>query len=171
MADRLQHKEEEKEVKEVRIKKMKSGFTLVEILIVVVILGILAAIVMPQFSDSSEQSKMSSLTSDLQTVRSQIQLYKAQHHHGAANLPGTVSGISFAQAMTMYTKQDGTLAAAQAPGSDVCGPYLLEIPENPYNESNSVSSGTTAGDGSTGWWYNKATGDFKANDSAGHAGL
>ena len=40
--------------------RKNKGFTLVEILIVVVILGILAAIVIPQFSDASTQSKVSS---------------------------------------------------------------------------------------------------------------
>jgi len=56
--------------------KAKSGFTLVEILIVVVILGILAAIVIPQFTDASTEAKESALKSDLQTMRSQIELYK-----------------------------------------------------------------------------------------------
>ena len=37
--------------------KKRNGFTLVEILIVVVILGILAAIVIPQFSNASEEAK------------------------------------------------------------------------------------------------------------------
>ncbi|MHC4292957.1 MAG: type IV pilin protein, partial [Planctomycetota bacterium] len=54
--------------------KAKKGFTLVEILIVVVILGILAAIVIPQFTDASTEAKISSLRSDLQMMRSQIEL-------------------------------------------------------------------------------------------------
>jgi general secretion pathway protein G len=53
----------------------KKGFTLVEILIVVVILGILAAIVIPQFTSASDEARLSSLTSDLQSLRAQIQLY------------------------------------------------------------------------------------------------
>ena len=41
----------------------KSGFTLIEILIVVIILGILAAIVIPQFSNASNDARKSSLAS------------------------------------------------------------------------------------------------------------
>ena len=62
------------------------GFTLVEILIVVIILGILAAIVIPQFTNASQNARESSLQSTLQTLRSQIQLYKLQHGDYAARL-------------------------------------------------------------------------------------
>ena len=154
--------------------KKKSGFTLVEILIVVVILGILAAIVIPQFSDASEEAKMSSLVSDLQTIRSQIQLYKFHHKHGTIiSLPGTVDGVSFEDSMTKYTKIDGTPAATQAPGDGVYGPYLMEIPTNPYDNNADVTAGTGSppGDDSSGWFYNPVTGAFNANDTAEHAGL
>src|SRR6195952_4990518 len=57
----------------------KSGFTLVEILIVVIILGILAAVVIPQFTNASQDARKSSLVSQLQTLRSQIELFKLQH--------------------------------------------------------------------------------------------
>src|SRR5437588_12205187 len=60
-------------------KSRASGFTLVEILIVVIILGILAAIVIPQFTNASQDARKSSLSSQLQTLRSQIELYKMQH--------------------------------------------------------------------------------------------
>src|SRR3954452_14514347 len=60
--------------------KTRGGFTLVEILIVVIILGILAAIVIPQFSNASTDARKASLLSQLQTFRSQIQLYKLQHN-------------------------------------------------------------------------------------------
>src|SRR5436309_15994207 len=61
------------------MKTRKSGFTLVEILIVVIILGILAAIVIPQFTNASQDARESALLSQLQTLRSQIELYKLQH--------------------------------------------------------------------------------------------
>ena len=56
----------------------RKAFTLIEILIVVVILGILAAIVIPQFTDASDQANVASMKSQLQTMRSQIELFRIQ---------------------------------------------------------------------------------------------
>ena len=62
-----------------RSHRIRQGFTLIEILIVVVILGILAAIVIPQFTDASQEAAASNLRSQLQTIRSQIELYNVQN--------------------------------------------------------------------------------------------
>jgi general secretion pathway protein G len=62
-----------------RSHRSSRGFTLIEILIVVVILGILAAIVIPQFTDASQEAAASNLRSQLQTIRSQIELYNVQN--------------------------------------------------------------------------------------------
>ncbi|HSV27269.1 MAG TPA: prepilin-type N-terminal cleavage/methylation domain-containing protein [Sedimentisphaerales bacterium] len=147
--------------------KAKSGFTLVEILIVVVILGILAAIVIPQFTEASTEAKTSSLVTDLQTMRSQIQLYKIQHND---QLPGSGSA-SFEESMTMYTTVLGALATPQAPGNNVYGPYLRKIPVNQFNNLNTVRyDGAAAGAGTHGWRFDTVTGVFQA-DTAEHAGL
>ena len=47
------------------VRARKTGFTLVEILIVVIILGILAAIVIPQFTNASQDAIESALLSQL----------------------------------------------------------------------------------------------------------
>jgi general secretion pathway protein G len=137
---------------------MKKGFTLVEILIVVVILGILAAIVIPQFSDASTEAKENSLKSNLQTVRSQIELYKIQHND---ELPGAGSA-SFTDSLTAGTDVDG------ASGSDY-GPYLQSFPTNPFNDLATVDIDGTAGDNSHGWYFDSTSGDFSADDSNDHA--
>ena len=146
--------------------KARSGFTLVEILIVVVILGILAAIVIPQFTEASTEAKTSSLCTDLQTMRSQIELYKIQHND---NLPGS-GGATFVQAMTGYT--DITGAVVGAPGPNVYGPYVQQIPTNPFNDLSAIrEDGAAAGANSDGWRFDTTTGAFQADDSAAHAAL
>ncbi len=144
--------------------RSRSGFTLVEILIVVVILGILAAIVVPQFTEASGEAKNSRLMQDLQSVRSQIELYKIQHN-GA--LPGAATGVTFTQAMTGYTVQGGTAGTAGAVGT--YGPYLQKIPSNPYTDANetAVETGTgTPGGGNNAWYFNTTTGAFYADTDA-----
>ena len=146
------------------MRAKKSGFTLVEILIVVVILGILAAIVIPQFTSASTEAKESALVSNLQAVRSQVELYKIHHND---ELPGT-QGIAFTVAMTSTTDQDGVLGTGT---TFRFGPYMREIPVNPFNDLRTVSEGGTAisgqGDSSTGWHFVTSGNDsglFQAND-------
>jgi general secretion pathway protein G len=135
--------------------KAKSGFTLVEILIVVVILGILAAIVIPQFTEASTEAKVSSLVSDLQTMRSQIELYKIQHNDlypGQDAAGGDIAADNFVADLTGYTTVDG--AAAAAPGDGVYGPYLQKMPMNQFRNLNTVAA--TGGD--AGWILTTAAG-------------
>jgi len=146
--------------------RAKTGFTLVEILIVVVILGILAAIVIPQFTNASTQAKESQLVSDLQTMRSQVELYKIQHND---NLPGTQSGEDFATAMLSYTDVDGVVQLAA--GAGIYGPYLQKMPSNPWIADAALAitvtsgTGSAGGDDSSGWYFNTDTGKIQANDS------
>jgi general secretion pathway protein G len=128
--------------------KAKSGFTLVEILIVVVILGILAAIVIPQFTEASTEAKLSSLVSDLQTMRSQIELYKIQHNDlfpGQDAVAGDIDLAGFVADLEGYTNVDGSAAAA--PGAGVYGPYLQKMPTNQFSGSSSVVNADAATDG------------------------
>jgi general secretion pathway protein G len=134
--------------------KARSGFTLVEILIVVVILGILAAIVIPQFTEASTEAKVSSLVSDLQTMRSQIELYKIQHNDA---LPGAGTA-SIKQALTQYTDVYGALAATQAPGTGVYGPYLQKIPTNQFVQGNGINGADADTASPQGWTFDTTTG-------------
>ena len=148
--------------------RAKSGFTLVEILIVVVILGILAAIVIPQFTDASTEAKTSSLCSDLQTVRSQLELYKIQHNDA---IPVPEAGGASWNRMTQYTDIDGNIQATK----DLTfkyGPYLQKVPVNQFNDDDTidVDTGTPGNDGG-GWDFDTTTGEFYADDSAEHAQL
>jgi general secretion pathway protein G len=117
------------------------GFTLVEILIVVIILGILAAIVIPQFSNASTDAKKNSLTSQLQTMRSQMELYKLQHNDQVpsklkvAGLHG-VDPLDWDQ-LTAQTDVSGSTTGA-ATANTKYGPYLQQIPSNPLNGETTI---------------------------------
>lgn len=143
------------------MRSKKSGFTLVEILIVVIILGILAAVVIPQFSDASDDTRAASTMTDLKTIRAQVQLYKAQHSE--------VWPVDFANQMTNFTDVAGNTNATQTAVFRF-GPYMLRVPSNPYtgfdtvttvNDPAAVYAG--AADLLQGWWYNAATGEFRCH--------
>ena len=110
----------------IQAKRMPRAFTLIEILIVVVILGILAAIVIPQFTDAADDANEASMRSQLQTVRSQVELYRAQGETGGTFDPST--------------NWD------QLVNND----YLPAAPKNPYNGSNTVAGAAAAG---VGWMW------------------
>jgi len=121
----------------------KKGFTLVEILIVVVILGILAAIVIPQFSDASTQSKVSSCQTSLASLRAQIQLYKIQHNDIAPAI------ATFEAQMTTYSNAAGATNATKT-ALFPFGPYIQMVPINPWNSQVGVEAAESA---TSGWIY------------------
>jgi len=142
----------------------KGGFTLVEILVVVVLLGILAAIVVPQFTNASNESRTSALMTDLHRIRSQIELYKCQHNDQLPAATGETAD-DFLRRMTTKTDVNGNA------GIDF-GPYFLALPVNPFNDQNTVRiDGAAAGSNTDGWRFDTITGLFQADDSPAHAAL
>jgi general secretion pathway protein G len=157
------------------MRQTRKAFTLVEILIVVIILGILAAIVIPQFTEASTEAKQSSLVSNLQTLRSQVGLYKIQHNDV---LPGVTAGTpdsapasdaEIIRCLTTTTKIDGS-AWNVGDADQKFGPYMQVVPENPFitvdgTASFSFASGLPAALDSSHWYIDTDTGAVYANDS------
>ena len=141
-------------------RKAPKGFTLVEILIVVIILGILAAVVIPQFTNASEDARLSSTTSQLQTLRSAVELYKLQHRDLYPTSDGTVTGTWAWSRLTGKTNEDGTLNAAGK-----FGPYLQAEPVNPLTGKTDIAAAAAADKG----WVLGADGRILAINKAGAA--
>src|SRR5256885_8169569 len=131
----------------------RSAFTLIEVLIVVVIMAILAATIIPQFTDSTKDAKTSTVKFNLATLRAQIQLYRTQH----TGLNPTANLVE----LTQLTDINGITGGAGA----VYGPYLRQIPVNPFTNLSTVTTTTadpllTAPAGTGGWIYNVTTGNI-----------
>ncbi|HIB01144.1 MAG TPA: prepilin-type N-terminal cleavage/methylation domain-containing protein [Phycisphaerales bacterium] len=108
---------------------IRRGFTLIEILIVVVILGILAAVVVPQFTNAADDANDAAVRTQLQTLRGQIELYRAQN---AAD--PDLSGTGWTDMID--------------------GNYLMSSPSNPLTSSATVAGTPAVG---VGWvWRDKS---------------
>ena len=146
-----------------RLNVARRGFTLVEILIVVIILGILAAIVIPQFTNASNDARNNSVASTLQTARSQIELFKIQH----ADTPP----LQTAMWTIMLGKSTTTEVGAAAATGTNFGPYLQQAPVNPLNGQSGAGAAAAA---TVGWVYTTGTGNaytLSAVDTTGTTGL
>jgi len=154
----------------VRRTNRKGGFTLVEILIVVIILGILAAIVIPQFTSASQDARKNSLTSQLQTLRSQLELYKLQH---LDQLPTNLIASTPAwDQLVNRTNKDGTTGTD--PANFPFGPYLQGAPVNSLNGytglttvSADVTAGASVSGSSIGYVINKSNGKVWGTTKSG----
>ncbi len=135
--------------------KEKTRLSYVEVVIIASVLSVVTMTVVPKFIKASPESKTSDLIDGLQEMRSQLDLYRAQHEN---SLPPVDSFESFKTAMTTKIGQ--------------YGPYVGKVPVNPFNNLNTVRfDGEPAGAGKAGWRFDTETGLFQADNHAAYAGL
>ncbi len=117
--------------------RTRRAFTLIEILMVVMLLGLLAAIVIPQYTDASQDARDASVSSQLYTIRGQIELYNIQN-------PATA--------------YDGLTPLATFWDPLLQGNYIHSEPKNPMqNGSTAVATGVPAV--GSGWvWFESVPG-------------
>ncbi|HEV8290317.1 MAG TPA: prepilin-type N-terminal cleavage/methylation domain-containing protein [Tepidisphaeraceae bacterium] len=122
----------------------RGAFTLIEILIVVVILGILGALVYPHFANARADAADKAARTQLQSLRSQIEMYKIQH---GGSVPDLVTNWNPLVNATVYN------------GKTV-GPYLPRAPKNGFNNLSNVVDGDGSGPASSsaGFVYDYAGG-------------
>ncbi len=133
----------------------RSHLSYVEVVTIGIVLGLVAMTVFPKFIKASEESKTGELIDGLQKMRAQLALYCVQH---GDSRPPTDSFEVFKTAVTTKVGQRG--------------PYVKNIPVNPYNGLDTVRfDGEPAGTDKAGWRLDTKTGSFQADNSAAHAAL
>ena len=119
--------------------KLRRAFSLVELVVVVLIVGILAAVAAPKMFDTSTKARESATKASLSVVRNAIELYYSE------NAAYPTSGAALATDLQKYLK----------------GPF----PVSAYGKKDESVLDGTAANGTTGWVYDKATGNFWVNDT------
>ena len=134
--------------------------------------GVFLTMMLLDTTTPSQDAYEFALQSDLQTVRSQIELYRVQHLERLPGVrtDGTFDGDLFLAQMTERTDIHGNAGGTDADLSrSAYGPYLQRFPRNDFADwavSRRVSGGKgpCPGDGTSGWYLNTETGAFSPND-------
>lgn len=159
-----------------------SGFTLIELLIVVVILSTLASVVLPMFSNTTNNTHVGAASQSARILQSAIDRYHADHgfYPGpdtwgslCPNFPSSwkakTKGELLRNRLAMRTNASGVACDAKIDSNREqypFGPYISkQLPINPINKSRQVlvtdSPPTTSADlSSYGWVYNYKSGDI-----------
>jgi|WetSurMetagenome_2_1015567.scaffolds.fasta_scaffold36660_2 type II secretory pathway pseudopilin PulG len=107
---------------------------------------------------ATDEAKQSSLQSTLQTVRSQLELYKIQHNDAYPT--------DLEKQLFLHTDMQGNTSAVKD-AKHPYGPYMAVMPENPVSGSKAIRMVTGADTRfapplqNGGWYYNSTTGEFR----------
>ena len=132
-----------------------SRFSYFEIVVLTLLLGFLIFCSAPGYIRAGEDEKICNLIDALEQMRAQLALYQVQHN---GKLPPCDSYQRFKKALTT---EDGKY-----------GPYVNQIPLNPFNGLEKIRfDGKAAGTGQAGWRLNTSTGILKADNKPNYAEL
>lgn len=143
----------------------RADFTLLGLLATVLILVILSALVVPEFTQASDGDRESRLLSELQFLRSQLELYRVAHEgeYPCGDPAAPVSPGEFVSRLTSMTTPEHETVSR-------CGPYLYNFPANPFNHQSSlryVRKGDAVGTDGAGWAFDLDKMVIVADDAGG----
>jgi hypothetical protein len=134
---------------------MKVSLSYLRVMVIAVALGLLAKMTVPETGLASIESKTTELIEALVQMRGSIDLYRAEHD---GRLPFAKSSEAFEMVLTQRIGQHG--------------PYINEIPDNPFNGLNTVRfDGQPAGNNTAGWRLDTKTGIFQADNGPEYSAL
>lgn len=136
---------------------------MIELVIVVMIIGVISAIAIPRLSSASENSRIAAVKASMKVLDTAVEMYAAEHD---GLLPcqdaSRATDAWFGKRLRTKTSADGNSSPA------VYGPYLRDLPANPYTGLKTVRiDGPAAGTGAAGWRFDTATRRIQADDPVG----
>jgi Tfp pilus assembly protein PilE len=135
--------------------KLRVSLSYLRVMVIAVALGLLAKTAGPGSSRAGIESRTTELIEALVRIRAGLDLYRAEHED---RLPSTSSSDEFKKALTQRNGQ--------------YGPYIKEIPDNPFNSLDTVRfDGQPAGNNTAGWRLDMNTGIFQADNDPAYSAL
>jgi general secretion pathway protein G len=114
----------------------EKGFTLIELMIVIAIIGILSAIAIPNFISYREKSKIAHAESELKTIQMAIIDLAFDTNMWPNNIQaGIVDAGCDSGELGDLSAPDAGLVATNGDFPDWNGPYLEEIPTDPWGNN------------------------------------
>jgi hypothetical protein len=135
--------------------KLKFSLSYLRVMVIAVALGLLAKMTVPESSQASIESNTTELIEALVRIRGSLDLYRVEND---GRLPSAISSADFEKALTQRIGQ--------------YGPYIKEIPDNPFNGLDTVRfDGQPAGENTAGWRLDTKTGIFQADNGPAYSAL
>ncbi len=147
--------------------KLRPQSTWLEVAIGIVLLLALSVALVPKFSRAAGEGRLAALSDTLHLIRSSIDVYRAEHQ---GLLPGQrtpgqmVSYQAFIEDMTCLDTNGQYRYFEQFPGNPFVSDDERRKTITCVRDPNAQPDGTEG----TAWWFNSATGEFKACDEKFH---
>ena len=149
------------------LKQRSVGFLRLDVGITLFVAAMAVLTFFPRFRVSPEQQKQATAEFDLARLRCVVQSYRAEH---GGLLPKLGSERGYLECLCQRTAADGRTSA-----TGNCGPYLAQLPENPFTGSREfrltdrtqLTPGEITPDNRGGWLYNERTGQVWLDSEPG----
>lgn len=126
------------------------AFTLVELLVVIILVAVLAAIAVPKFGDSTVRAKEAQLMAQLKLLREAGD--RAETDTGLTFSPDALASANPPANGWRRGRMNSSWTQAAVPSGSWRGPYLNEVPLNPFTNTRTVINGNGENRGAWTHW-------------------